>query len=224
MPAKFNLFILSAFAAATSTNARALSSRHPLALDVATGQPVSVVLPRDQDFDDTDLFNSCPGGPGSDKLERADRCTLVNIVNNPNVRTFVVLGDPQLNCGGATDPVTVQLGGEQTVSQSTTLDANIGVDIEGLSIGGGASTTDETSTTVSKSITYTIPPGRQAVYVAGTNQLSETGNVQVNYGDRQFGHFIWFTNAQVTQLTPIPNDVEFDVHESDCGTDPRDLS
>ena len=142
----------------------------------------------------------------------------VNVVDNPNVRTFVVLGDPQLkyatpsapsgsrsqallscgcgyahplnSCGGATGPVTVQLGGQQTVSQSTTLNANIGVDIEGISIGGGASTTDETSTTVTKSITYTIPPGRQAVYVAGTNQLSETGNVQVNYGDRQYGHFI----------------------------------
>ncbi|KAI0663678.1 hypothetical protein C8Q70DRAFT_1042359 [Cubamyces menziesii] len=217
MPAQLTLLLLLALAAATSTSARALSSRHPLALDTSTGRAVS-------DFNDTDLFNSCPGGPGSDKLERADRCTLVNVVNNPNVRTFVVLGDPQLNCGGATDPVTVQLGGQQTVSQSTTLNANIGVDIEGISIGGGASTTDETSTTVTKSITYTIPPGRQAVYVAGTNQLSETGNVQVNYGDRQYGHFIWFTNAEVTQLTPITNDVEFDVHESACGTDPRDLS
>ena len=31
-----------------------------------------------EDFDESDLFKSCPGGPGSSKLERADRCTLVN--------------------------------------------------------------------------------------------------------------------------------------------------
>lgn len=30
------------------------------------------------DFDEQDLFNSCPGGSGSQKLERADRCTLVS--------------------------------------------------------------------------------------------------------------------------------------------------
>ena len=78
MPAQLTLLLL-ALAAATSTSARALSSRHPLALDTSTGRAVSVILPRDQDFNDTDLFNSCPGGPGSDKLERADRCTLVRL-------------------------------------------------------------------------------------------------------------------------------------------------
>ncbi|OSC97285.1 hypothetical protein PYCCODRAFT_1419817 [Trametes coccinea BRFM310] len=195
-----------------------------LAVSVPTSRDIGKLVTRDQDFTDTDLFNSCPGGPGSDKLERADRCTLVNIVNNPNVRKFEVLGDPQLNCGGGTDPVTVTLGGSTTITTSQTLDANIGVDVEGISIGGGASTTDSKATTVSQQVSYSIPPGRQAVYVAGTNQQSQTGNVQVNYGDRQDGHFIWFTNAKVTILTPIPSDVEFDVHESDCGTDPRDLS
>ncbi|KAL7278377.1 hypothetical protein ACG7TL_008357 [Trametes sanguinea] len=187
-----------------------------LAVSVPTSRDIGKLVTRDQDFTDTDLFNSCPGGPGSDKLERADRCTLVNIANNPNVRKFEVLGDPQLNCGGGTDPVTVTLGGSTTITTSQTLDANIGVDVEGISIGGGASTTDSKATTVSQQVSYSIPPGRQAVYVAGTNQQSQTGNVQVNYGDRQDGHFIWFTNAKVTILTPIPSDVEFDVHESDC--------
>ena len=27
----------------------------------------------------------------------------------------------------------------------------------------------------------------------------------------------WFTGATVTKLTPKNNDVEYDVHESDCG-------
>lgn len=35
-----------------------------------------------QDFSDQDLFDSCPGGPGSSKFERADRCTLVSAVNH----------------------------------------------------------------------------------------------------------------------------------------------
>ena len=47
-----------------------------------------------------------------------------------------------------------------------------------------------TDTTTSKEIQYQIPPGRQAVYVAGVAQKSQTGNVQVNYGSRQYGHFI----------------------------------
>ncbi|KAI0737461.1 hypothetical protein C8Q80DRAFT_1115130 [Daedaleopsis nitida] len=174
---------------------------------------------------DQDLFDSCPGGPGSDKLERADKCTLINIVNNANVRKFAVLGDPQLNCGGATEDITVQLGGEQTVSQTTTVSANVGFTLpEGLSIGGGVETSDSTSTTISKTISFAVPPGKQAVFVAGTAHQSQTGNVQVNYADRQFGHFIWFTGSTITKLTPVANDVEFDVHQSDCGTDPRDLS
>ncbi|KAI0752137.1 hypothetical protein C8Q74DRAFT_1211443 [Fomes fomentarius] len=175
------------------------------------------------DFDESDLFNSCPGGSGSQKLERADRCTLTNIAEG-TVRKFVVIGDPQLNCGGSTDPVTVTLGGTTTVTQTTTLNANLGIDIEGITIGGGAEASSSTSTEQSKEVTYSIPPGRQAVYVSGTNHKSETGILQVNYGDRQFDHFIWFTTATVTRLTPIPDDVQFDVHESDCGTDPRDLS
>ena len=73
MPAKLTLPLLFALAAATSTSARALSNRHPLALDTSTGRAVSVIFPCDQDFNDTDLFNSCPSGLGSDKLERADR-------------------------------------------------------------------------------------------------------------------------------------------------------
>lgn len=32
---------------------------------------------RDGDPSDADLLASCPGGPGSSVLERADRCTLV---------------------------------------------------------------------------------------------------------------------------------------------------
>lgn len=82
------------------------------------------------------------------------------------------------------------LGGQQTITETTTVDANIGVSLEGVTIGGGASSSSSTANTVSKTISYTVPPGRQAVFVAGTAQQSQTGNVQVNYADRQFGHFI----------------------------------
>ncbi|KAI0668041.1 hypothetical protein C8Q78DRAFT_268572 [Trametes maxima] len=198
-------------------SALALSTHYPLNANGA-------LVVRDTNPSDADLLSSCPGGPGSSDLKRADRCTLINIVNNPNARTFEVLGDPQLNCGGATDPITVELGGSTEVSQTTSVSVDVGFEAEGLSIGGGASEEDSKSTTVSKTISYSIPPGRQAVYVAGTAQKSETGNVQVNYGSRQFGHFIWFTGATVTRLTPISSDVVFDVHESDCGTDPRNIN
>ncbi|KAI0730932.1 hypothetical protein C8Q76DRAFT_716799 [Earliella scabrosa] len=171
-----------------------------------------------------DLLASCPGGPGSPNVRKADRCTLINIVNGPTRRIWTVLGDPQLNCGGASDDITVTLGGSETVTQSTTVNANFGISYEGISVGGGIENTQETSTTMSKEIEFSIPPGRQAVYVAGVAHRSQTGNVQVNYGSRQKGHFVWFTGATVTKLTPDPEDVHFDVYESECGTDPRDLS
>ena len=101
-----------------------------------------------------------------------------------------MLGDPQLNCGGGTDPIQVTLTGETDVSQTTTVSVDLGIDIEGLSIGGGVSTEKTTTQIQSKAIQYSIPPGRQAVYVAGVAHTSQTGNVQVNYGDRQFGHFL----------------------------------
>ncbi|KAI0752141.1 hypothetical protein C8Q74DRAFT_358708 [Fomes fomentarius] len=176
------------------------------------------------DFDEQDLFNSCPGGPGSQKLERADRCTLINIVNNTDYRVWVVLGDPQLNCKGGEDNITVTLTGSQTVEQITNLNGNIGVDIGPIVIGGGMETASSTTTTETTTKTYTVPPGRQAVYVGGTAYVSQTGNIQVNYGDRQYGHYIWYTGTTVTRLTPIPDDVDYDVYESACGTDPRDLS
>ena len=82
------------------------------------------------------------------------------------------------------------LGGSTTIGTTFTVDASIGFDIDGLSIGGGASTSTSTETTTSKEIQFQVPPGRQAVYVAGVAHTSQTGNVQVNYGSRQFGHFI----------------------------------
>ena len=38
------------------------------------------------------------------------------------------------------------------------------------------------------------------------------------------GRTKWFTGATVTQLTPNIDDVEFNVLQTDCGTDPRDVS
>ncbi len=89
------------------------------------------------------------------------------------------------------------VGGSTEVSQTTTVDANVGIAIDGLSIGGGVSDSSTTSSTVSKMISITIPPQRQAVFVGGQNFNSENGRVQVNFRDRQFGHFI-------VRVVPLP--------------------
>ena len=114
-------------------------------------------------------------------------------------RSWTPLGDPQLNCGGGTEDITVTLGGSTTVTQTTTVNADLGVNVEGISIGGGVSTSSSAATTESSSVQFSIPPGKQAVYVAGVEHTSQTGNVQVNYGDRQFGHFI----VSVPTLPPL---------------------
>lgn len=76
-----------------------------------------------------------------------------------------------------------------TVSKTFTADASLGVDIEGISIGGGISSTSSSEVTMSNSTTFTVEPGRQVVMTMGVLQHSETGNVQVNFPDRQAGHF-----------------------------------
>ncbi|KAK7682067.1 hypothetical protein QCA50_015031 [Cerrena zonata] len=178
---------------------------------------------RDEGPSVQDLFLSCPGAAGSPNVERADRCTLIDIKNNPDIRLWAILGDPQLNCGGGTQPVTITIGGSQTVTTGYSVDANIGINIEGIQIGGGASSSQSTSITTSRSTMYVVSPGRQVVQVAGILHKSQTGNVQVNYGDRVAGHYIWYTGTEVTELTPT-DDVEYDTHETKCGTDPRDLN
>ncbi|KAI0742683.1 hypothetical protein C8Q80DRAFT_1356330 [Daedaleopsis nitida] len=193
------------------------------AYDAIPGRDGLAARTHEGKIDGKDLFASCPGGPGSPHVSRADRCTLINIKNNADKRVWKVLGDPQLNCKGSTEPITVSLGGETTVSQTTEINANFGIAAEGLSIGGGISESLGTSTTQSKTISFNIPPGRQAVYVVGVNHKSQTGNVQVNYGSRQMGHFVWFTGATITRLTPVHDDVQFDVFQSPCGTNPEDL-
>ncbi|KAI0824314.1 hypothetical protein BC628DRAFT_1420068 [Trametes gibbosa] len=203
--------------------ARLLFVLSVLGSSLALYTPATLVA-RDGNPSDQDLLASCPGGPGS-SLARADRCTLASLDCSIYVtRLFSILGDAQLNCGGSSDDIDVTLGGETTVSSTTTISANVGFEGGGLSIGGGIESSTENSQTISKQISFTVKPGRQAVFVAGTTFNSQTGNVQVNFGSRQLGHFIWITGTTVTQLSPVANDVVFDVHETACGTDPRDLN
>ncbi|KAF8180344.1 hypothetical protein K438DRAFT_1725603 [Mycena galopus ATCC 62051] len=178
----------------------------------------------DPTLGDTDLLNSCPGTAGSPNVERADKCTLINIVNNPQVQNFQNVGNPFLNCDGGTDPVTVMLGGSSTADTSTTVNANIGVNIGDVSLGGGVSSTTDNSQTISQSQSFDVPPGRQAILTAGVTFTSQTGNVQVNYGDRVNGHFIYFTGSTMTQLTPTNAAIAYQVHESACSTDATDLN
>ncbi|KAJ6600591.1 hypothetical protein DFH09DRAFT_1021118 [Mycena vulgaris] len=182
-----------------------------------------VFIPRDDSPSDTDLFLSCPGAAGSPNIEGADKCTLVNIVNNPDTPVVSTLGDVQANCEGGTSPIMLTIGGETTVGTSVTANVDVGVELEGFNIGGGLSTESSSSTTQSKSTMVSIPPGRQSVMTMSVLSHSQSGNVQVNFGDRVDGHFIWFTNAVITQVTPT-NQVSFDVHETACGTDPLDLN
>ncbi|KAJ7195676.1 hypothetical protein GGX14DRAFT_376858 [Mycena pura] len=170
-------------------------------------------IPRDDSPSDTDLLLSCPGAAGSPNVERADKCTLVNIVNNP---------DTPVGCGGK-NPIMLTVGGETTTSTTTTANADVGVDFAGINIGGGLRTDSSSSTTQSNSTMITIPPGRQSVMTVSVLSHSQSGNIQVNYGDRVDDHFIWSTGAVITQVNPT-NQLTFDVHETACGTDPLDLN
>ncbi|KAK7676960.1 hypothetical protein QCA50_020078 [Cerrena zonata] len=178
----------------------------------------------DVSVNDQDLLLSCPGAAGSPNIRRADKCTLINTVINPDERVWSVVSDPQLNCGGGTQPITVTVGGSKTSSVSYTASATFNLNIEGIDIGGGGFSTEEsTQVTTSNSTTYIVSPGRQVVQTIGVMHHSEAGNVQVNYGKRVSDHYIWFTSTRVTKLVPT-DDVVFDTHETACGTDPRDMN
>lgn len=94
-----------------------------------------------------------------------------------------------------------------TVEKSQTLDVNVGVEIGPINIGGGFSTTTDTTVTKSKSTTLTVSPGHQVIQVAGTVHKSQTGRVQVNYGSKVRGHFI--VSCLFSQTSSRPNDRAF---------------
>ena len=52
-----------------------LSALMSIALAIST----EYLLLREDAPTDEDLLASCPGGPGSDNIKRADRCTLVSL-------------------------------------------------------------------------------------------------------------------------------------------------
>ncbi|KAK7065114.1 hypothetical protein R3P38DRAFT_2827957 [Favolaschia claudopus] len=172
---------------------------------------------------DTDLLLSCPGAAGSPNIKRADKCTLVNIVNNPDTTLQYNVGNVQGNCEGGTNPVMLTIGGQTTTSTTTTASANVGINFEGINIGGGLSSGDTKSSTQSNSTMITIAPGRQSVMTMGVLAHSQSGNVQVNFGSRVDDHFIWFTGAVITQTVPT-DQITFDVHETACGTNALDLN
>jgi len=174
---------------------------------------------------DKDFLLSCPGAAGSPNVERADKCTLDNIRNNPDQIIWKNIGNPQLNCAGGTGPTTVTLGGTTSVSKTTSVNANFGISFEGITIGGGVDSSETHTQETTKTISYQVPPGRQAVYTTAYTFHSQTGNVKVNYGNRINGHYIWFTGTTVTKTTPDNNiPPRYEVHESKCGTDPNDLN
>lgn len=210
----------------------------PLFVQAVYAHPASLndteIFRRDDLPSNEDLLLSCPGAAGSPNIRRADTCVLFEETNNPDVVIFKNMGSAQLNCGGSTTDTTVTLGGETSFSSSVSVDVNFGISFEGLAVGGGtaggsagggASSADTQTQTTSNSISYAIPPGRQAVYTAGYNYKSQTGRVQLGYGKRVFGHYIWYTGVTVTKLTPDSNTpARYQVHATACGTDPYDIN
>jgi hypothetical protein len=93
------------------------------------------------------------------------------------------------SCGGGTEEIEWAIGGSTTVTQTTTIGAEAGIDIEGVSIGLSASVSDSKAVTASQTVTVKIPPGKTAVQAAGINYHVYSSNVQVNYADKQYGHY-----------------------------------
>lgn len=93
------------------------------------------------------------------------------------------------SCDGEIGNLTVNLGGSSTIDASITANLDLGVALDGISLGGGISATIDGSQSVSQSQTFDVSPGRQAILTAGVTFHSQTGNVQVNYPDRINGHF-----------------------------------
>ncbi|KAG6840557.1 hypothetical protein C0991_005831 [Blastosporella zonata] len=140
---------------------------------------------------DKDFFLSCPGAAGARRIV-CQSSSILNFLQDrqmSNERTDVPC------CAGGTTPTSVTLGGSTSVSTTTSVNMNFGISFEGISIGGGMSTSNTKTTETTKSITYTVPPGRQAILTAGFKFHSQTGNVQVNYGNRVNGHFIVSSDA-----------------------------
>ncbi|KAK6969242.1 hypothetical protein R3P38DRAFT_3023846 [Favolaschia claudopus] len=179
---------------------------------------------------DTDLLLSCPGAAGSPNIKRADKCTLVNIVNNPDTTLQYNVGNVQ---GKWNKSVMLTIGGQTTTSTTTTASANVGINFEGINIGGGLSSGDTKSSTQSNSTMITIAPGRQSVMTMGVLAHSQSGNVQVNFGSRVDDHFIFMCpfsgspGAVITQTVPT-DQITFDVHETaadhSIGTNALDLN
>lgn len=203
----------------------------PLLFQAIAAQEASsndtMIFPREDVPTNEEILLACPGAAGSPNpnIPRAKSCDLIDPTSNPDVVIFKNMGSAQLNCGGSTTDTTVTLGGETSFSSSTSVNANLGFSFEGLTVGGGASTSDTSSKTTSNTISYAIPPGRQAVYTAGYNHKSNTGLVAIVFGSRIFGHYNWKTGVTVTKLTPDDSTpARYQVHATACGTDPYDIN
>lgn len=188
--------------------------------------PNDTMLPRGENIPtDDDLFLSCPGANGSPNIRRADRCTLINVVDNPDQVLWKSIGNAQLNCGGSTTATEVKLRGSASFFTSTKLNGSLGITYQNITFENGGSGSQSETEATSQEITYAVLPGRQAVYTIGYNHKSQTGNVQVNFGKRVADHYIWYTGSTVTTLKPDVNtQPSYQVHATECGTDPYDIN
>ncbi|KAJ7611230.1 hypothetical protein FB45DRAFT_875434 [Roridomyces roridus] len=78
--------------------------------------------------------STCEGSPN---INQRGGYTLVNLVNNPDTRVVTNVGSAQGNCEGGTNPISLTVGGETTIEGSTAANVDLGVDFDGISIGGG---------------------------------------------------------------------------------------
>lgn len=143
-----------------------------------------------------------------------------SVYNFANSSCSMLTDERPSSCNGGTEDVSVTLGGSTSASETVenSITAGFSLEGEGLGINAGTTFTHSSTTTseTSHSVTYQVPAGRQAVFVAGYAMESVTANVEMTYSTRQAGHFDWFV-LNATLLRPIADNIVYNVYESACG-------
>ncbi|KAF9268252.1 hypothetical protein L218DRAFT_604274 [Marasmius fiardii PR-910] len=187
-------------------------------LAVTSAAPSHLQARKNVDRPDPQNLDHCPGRPLGD----ADDCTFEKQQDLPNRRVWVQLGTPVANCENPdAPPLSTDVGGERTVTESWEHSNGVSIDLLGIKIGGEGGWSESTSRTERQAVTVEIPAGKQRVAVMGIDHTQSAGRIRLNYGDRTGEpgkndyHFIWFANDVVSSQPT--DDVEFDAVEINCG-------
>lgn len=109
------------------------------------------------------------------------------------------------SCGDGTGSITMTVGGEAVVEQTTTMDANAqsaGSNAstafsfpQNISLSGGLAEGSVLKIAVKNSTEYLLPPGKQAVLISVTAQRSQTGNIEAAFRNP------WITNMVSVRIS-----------------------